>query len=160
MLSKSKNWVQMAWRWLWRPMGRWWIVSLCFWVGGLGLLYAFISLLKMPLMIGTLFAAEITVVLRFLINDRWVFGYPRPSWSRLWQFHLACAGGAAIWWCVANALPRFGVYYLIASAAGSAASVLFSMTTNFRWIWRSRSAQSSAAKSTVVAESVRSARAD
>jgi hypothetical protein len=54
----------------------------------------------------------------------------------LWQFHAACAGGAAIWWCVANALPRFGVHYLLASALGSAASAFFSMATNFKWIWR------------------------
>ena len=30
------------------------------------------------------------------------------------------AGGAAIWWMVSNALPRFGVHYLIASTAGTA----------------------------------------
>ena len=141
-------------------MGRWWIVSLCFWVAGLGILYAFISLLRMPLTLGTLLAAEITVVLRFLINDRWVFGYRRPSWGRLWQFHLACAGGAAIWWCVANALPRLGVYYLIASAAGSAASVFFSMTSNFRWIWRTHTVQNSARPTTVLSERARSASAD
>src|SRR5690242_7158358 len=75
-------------RWLehlpWRALGRWWIVGLGFYGVGLGVLYLFTSVLKMPLMIGTLLSAEITLVLRFFVNDRWVFQYRRPSWVRLW----------------------------------------------------------------------------
>jgi putative flippase GtrA len=127
----------------WRSLGRWWIVGLAFYGAGLGLLYLFIDVLRLPLLAATLMTAEITVLLRFLINDRWVFGHRFPAWVRLWQFHVASAGGAVIWWLVANALPRFGVHYLVASTAGTACSVFFSMFTNFLWIWRGRKPQGS-----------------
>jgi putative flippase GtrA len=129
------QWVQRV---PWRSLGRWWIVGLAFFAGGIGILYLFVDILRWPLPLATLVASEVTVVLRFLINDRWVFGHPRPSWMRLWQFHAASAGGAAIWWTVANTLPRFGVHYLIASTAGTACSVVFSMISNFLWVWRGR----------------------
>ena len=90
----------------------------------------------MPLMAGTAVGAEATLLSRFLVNDRWVFGYRRPTWTRLCQFHLASAGGGTIWWIMANTLPQFGIHYLLAALAGTACSVLFSMTTNFLWIWR------------------------
>ena len=131
------NWLQ---RLPWRALGRWWIVGLTFLVVGSAILYVFVSLLRWPLTIATVVSAEITLQIRFLINDRWVFGHPRPAWSRLWQFHVASAGGSSIWWVVANVLPRFGIHYLIASAVGSACSVCFSMLTNFLWVWRRRRA--------------------
>jgi putative flippase GtrA len=122
----------------WRALRRWWIVGLVFFGGGMGMLYVARDILGMPLIWGTTLAAEVTLLLRFGINDWWVFGHPRPTWTRLWQFHVASAGGAAIWWVVANMLPRFGVHYLIAATAGTACSVGFSMLTNFLWIWRGR----------------------
>jgi len=139
-------------RWLehlpWRALGRWWIVGLGFYGVGLGVLYLFTSVLKMPLMIGTLLSAEITLVLRFFVNDRWVFQYRRPSWVRLWQFHVASAGGGSVWWIVSNALPRFGVHYLIAATAASACAVGFGMTSNFLWVWRKRRDRSAASHCT------------
>jgi putative flippase GtrA len=90
------------------------------------------------LIVATSAGAEATLLLRFLINDHWVFGHQRPTWRRLWQFHLASAGGGAIWWAIANLLPRFGIHYLLAAIAGTACSVMFSLTTNFFWIWRRR----------------------
>jgi len=122
----------------WQSVGRWWIVGLAFFVGGNALLYLGHGMLKLPLPAVTLVSSEITMLLRFFINDRWVFGHPVPSWARLWQYHLASAGGWVIWWIVANALPHFGIHYLIASTAGTACSVCFSMLTNFGWIWRRR----------------------
>ena len=122
----------------WRALGRWWIVGLAFTAGGTGVLYVFKGILRLPLLAATSSAAELTIVLRFLINDRWVFRHARPTWTRLWQFHVASAGGGAVWWVVANILPRFGVHYLIASLAGTACSVGCNMLTNFLWIWRGR----------------------
>ena len=102
---------------------------------GLGVLYAFISLAGMPLLWGTLLAAEITTILRYAINDRWVFGERRPSWKRFLQYHVANAGGFVIWWISVNALPRLGMHYLVASTIGTGASVFFTMATNFLWVW-------------------------
>ena len=128
----------------WESVGRWWAVGLFFYVAGLGVLYLMRDILALPLILGTLLAAEFISLLRFLMNDRWVFGHRRPTWRRLWQFHVASAGGFAIWWTVANALPRFGVYYLIASTVGTGCSVCFSMLTNFLWVWRRRGAHTDA----------------
>jgi putative flippase GtrA len=122
----------------WRTLARWWIVGLVFLGIGTTILYIFTGLLRMPLLLGTLLSAEVTLLVRFFFNDSWVFGHRRPTWKRLWQFHVASAGGSAIWWIVANTLPRFGVHYLIASAIGSACSMFLSITTNFLWIWRHR----------------------
>lgn len=122
----------------WRSLFRWWIVGLAFTGGGLVVLYVLRDILRLPLIVATTAGAEATLLVRFLINDRWVFGHRRPTWLRLWQFHVASAGGGAIWWVVANLLPRFGVQYLLAALAGTACSVMFSMATNFLWIWRRR----------------------
>jgi putative flippase GtrA len=127
------NWPQQI---PWRTLGRWIIVGLIFLGVGTTLLYIAVDRLHMPLMLGTLLSAELTLLIRFGINDRWVFGNRFPTWLRLWQFHVAGAGGFAIWWTVANVLPRWGVHYLIASAAGSASSMFLSIMTNFLWIWR------------------------
>jgi putative flippase GtrA len=122
----------------WRRLARWWIVGLAFLGVGTALLYIFIGLFHMPLLFGTLLSAEVTLLVRFFLNDSWVFGHRSPTWKRLWQFHVASAGGSTIWWIVTYTLPRFGVHYLIASALGSACSMFLSITTNFLWIWRQR----------------------
>jgi putative flippase GtrA len=129
---------QLAERVSWRALGRWWIVGLAFTGAGLLALYVLHDVLHLPLLAATTVGAEATLLVRFLINDRWVFGRRRPTWIRLWQFHVAGAAGGAVWWVVANVLPRFGVHYLLAAAAGTACSVVFGMATNFLWIWRAR----------------------
>jgi putative flippase GtrA len=128
----------------WRPLGRWWIVGLAFTVAGLTVLYVLRDVLHLPLIVATTAGGEVILLVRFLINDRWVFGYRRPTWTRLWQFHVAGAGGGAIWWIVANVLPRFGVNYLVAATAGTACSVILSMATNFLWVWRGRTTSATA----------------
>jgi len=127
-----------------RSLGRWWLVGLAFYAIGLGMLYAVVELMRIPLWAGTLLTAEITTILRFGVYDRWVFRHPRPTWKRFWQFHAACAGGAAIWFATANVLPRWGVHYLLASTAGTGCSVVFSMFAHYLWIWRKRAADSQA----------------
>ena len=135
-------WLQYLMGWLRRlplqSLRRWWLVGLCFFAFGSAILYVFRGVFHVSLIAATFISAEITIILRFGINDRWVFGHRRPTFIRLWQFHVASAGGASIWWAVSNILPRFGIHYLIASTAGTACSVFFSMFTNFLWIWRHR----------------------
>jgi putative flippase GtrA len=115
---------------------KWWLVGMAFLAIGTGALWVAKEPLKMPLWLATITSAEFTLLIRFFINDAWVFGHKRPTWKRLWQFHLASAGGSAIWFVIALGLPQFGVHYLLASVAGSACSMCFSIMTNFLWIWR------------------------
>lgn len=101
------------------------------------MLYVFVEGLHVRLTAATLFSAEIATVLRFFVNNRWVFDNRAATWKGLWQFHCANAGGFLVWWFITNVLPHYGVHYLIAATAGIGGSIGFSMLTNFLWIWRS-----------------------
>jgi putative flippase GtrA len=122
----------------WEAMVRWWIVGTAFLVWGLGVLYVLKAYGGLPLLLATAVTAETGTILRFFVNDRWVFGYRRPTFRRLWQYQLANAGGFVIWLSVSNLLPAFGVHYLVASVLATATSVGFSLCTNFLWVWRKR----------------------
>jgi putative flippase GtrA len=124
----------------WRAMARWWVVGLVFTGWGLGALYLLKERLMLSLFAATLITAETGTLLRFLVNDRWVFGYERPTFGRLWQFHVANAASFVIAAGVVNLLPLLGIHYLLASVMATACSVGVSMVMNFVWIWK-RSAE-------------------
>jgi putative flippase GtrA len=117
---------------------RWWVVGLAFAVVNIGLLYLLHDVWALPVFAATLIAGEVGTLARFVINDRWVFGHPRPTWRRLFEYHAAVASSFVIWWSVTNLLTLWGVNYLLASLAAQACSVGWSMVTNFLWIWRKR----------------------
>jgi putative flippase GtrA len=116
-------------------MLRWLVVAVAFVGLNIGLLYVFVDLLGIPVLLATLVAAELGVLLRFVVNDRWVFGQSRITPQRLWQYHVAIAGSFTIWWIVTNVVVFFGGHYMIASVVGMGCSVLLSIATNFFWIW-------------------------
>ena len=119
-----------------RALLRWWIVGVSFIAVNMGFLYLFVDIAKLPVFVATLLAAEAGTLLRFIINDRWVFGRSRPTWQRLWQYHVANAMSLFIWWAGTNVFSHLGVHYLLASILAMACSVMVSMLTNFLWIWR------------------------
>lgn len=122
--------------WRWRAIARWFAVACAFSLGSLGLLYMFVTVFRMPLTVATLLSAEIATILRFFATNLWVFDRSASIAKGLWQFHWANAGGFAIWWSISNLLPRFGVQFMVAAVAGIGGSILFSIFTNFLWIWR------------------------
>ena len=122
----------------WRSLSRWWAVGLVFTGWGLLSMYWLKDRWQVPLMMASVIVAETGTILRFLVNDRWVFGHYRPTLKRLWQYHIANAGSFVVWWAVCNALPFFGVHYLLAFVAATACSVGFSILSNFLWVWRGR----------------------
>ena len=115
---------------------RWFAVGVVFLAWSTGVLYLLTGIRHWPVPVSSLVTAEVGTILRFLVNDRWVFENHRPTLGRFWKYHVANAGGFAIWWSVCNALPPFGVNYLIASVLATCCSVGFSIVTNFFWIWR------------------------
>jgi len=121
-------------------IARWWIVGIVFFGLTIPALYLLHDQLGLPLPVATLLAGEFLTVLRFGVNDRWVFGNPRPTWRRLIEYHAAVISSSIIWWGVTNLLPLFGVHYLVASLFGTATSVGWSMVTNFLWVWRPKAA--------------------
>jgi len=118
---------------------RWWIVGLFFTGLNLPLSWIFVDVFAWPVWLSTLLASEISTLLRFFANDRWVFGFPRPTWLRLWQYHVAIASSFAIWWTATNLLVyQLQVNYLLAQIFATCCSVGWSMITNFLWIWRKK----------------------
>ncbi|HEX2854097.1 MAG TPA: GtrA family protein [Opitutaceae bacterium] len=115
---------------------RWLVVGVLFAVLSVGLLKVLVGVLLWPFAFATLCSGELITVLRFLMVDRWVFSHPRPTWKRLWQYHIANALGFAVWWSAANLLKMVGVHYLAASILAMFVSVGFNLLSNFLWIWR------------------------
>jgi putative flippase GtrA len=138
MLFKNSLITESARKLPWRAIGRWWVIGVSFYLVGLVILYVVIGLLRVPLLTGTLLTAEATTILRYCINDRWVFEERSLSWTRFWQYHLANAGGFAIWWTIVNVLPHLGVHYLLASTVGTGCSMISTMASNFLWVWRKK----------------------
>jgi putative flippase GtrA len=117
---------------------RWFLVAGVFTAAGLGLLKVFVEVFHWHYAASTFVQSEACNLARFFVNDRWVFGRARPTWRRLWQYHVANALGFAVWWAGANALKAAGVNYLLASVLAMFGSVGVSLLTNFKWIWRKR----------------------
>lgn len=115
---------------------RWFAAGLAFMGISTALLYGFVDLLGLSVPVGTLLTAEASTLLRFVVNHYWVFGLRNPTISNCIQYHIANAGAFALWWITANALTLLGMHYLLAGIAAVACSTLFSLSTNFFWIWR------------------------
>ena len=100
------------------------------------LLYLVKEVFRIPLAVATLITAEIATILRFFVTNTWVFDRTASTAKGLWQFHWANAGGFAIWWCIGNLLPRYGVHYMVAVTAGIGGSMGFNILSSVFWIWR------------------------
>ena len=120
------------------PVVKWSIVGGVFAVLGLGLIALFFKVFHWPYWLSTALQAEIVTLLRFPINDRWVFGHAHPTWRRLGQYHIANAGSLAVWWVAANFFQRIGVHYLLSPALAAGCSVGVGLISNFLWIWRKK----------------------
>ncbi len=115
---------------------RWFAAGLAFMGISTALLFCFVDLLGLSVPIATLLTAEASTLLRFLVNHYWVFGLRNPTFRNCIQYHVANAGAFGLWWVTANALTLMGMHYLLAGIAAVAVSTLFSLSTNFLWIWR------------------------
>jgi len=120
------------------PLVRWLAAGLGFMGLNSLLLYLFIGQLGLRVAIGSLVAAEVCTLLRFFVNQYWVFRSRDAGWRRLWQYHLANGTAFVVWWCATNVLEHFGVHYLLAGILAVGFSTGFSMASNFLWIWRKK----------------------
>ena len=119
-------------------MVRWFTAGLVFMGINTVILYVLVEVIRMTVPLGTLVAAEACTLLRFFVNHYWVFGRRNPTLRDLGGYHVANAGAFVMWWGVANALTYAGMHYLLASVAAVGVSTLFSLWTNFTWIWKAR----------------------
>ena len=121
-----------------RRIVKWFAAGLGFMGISTLLLFALVDLLSLSVPLATLLVAELSTLLRFLVNHRWVFGLRNPTLRACIQYHVANAGAFAVWWTTANVLTVLGVHYLWAGILAVACSTSVSLATNFLWIWRRR----------------------
>jgi dolichol-phosphate mannosyltransferase len=89
-----------------------------------------------PLPIATAVAAEVLIIFKFLMNDRFVFNHRWPTVNRLVKYHGASAGALAVYWVAINALTLLGgIPYVLAFVLSTAAAFTWSLFTNFLWVW-------------------------
>jgi putative flippase GtrA len=111
-------------------------------VGLFGTLIEFVLLkslkevLEWPVPVATAVAAEVLILGKFVISDRWVFGHLAPSVDRLVRYHGASAGALVVYWLVINGLVQLvAIPYELGFLVGSAAALGWSFLTNFFWVW-------------------------
>jgi len=123
---------------MWQPrrVFRWVLLGVTASLLELALLHGLYDGLLWPLPIATAVAAEVLILVKFLANDRFVFGHPWPNFTRLVRYHGASAGALVVYWLVLNALSLLGgVPYVAAFVVGTAAAFAWSLITNFVWVW-------------------------
>jgi putative flippase GtrA len=120
------------------PLVRWLVAGLIFMGLTSACLYLYVDLLRFTVRIGTLLALETSTLLRFYVNERWVFATGALSWRRLGQYHVANAAASAVWWGATNLLHHWGVHHVLASILAVAFSTGFSLASNFLWVWRAK----------------------
>jgi len=114
----------------------WFVLGLVASVVELGLLRVLYELLGWALPVATAVAAEVLIIGKFLIADRWVFSHSWPAWDRLLRYHGASAGALAVYWLVINGLAALvGLPYVVGFVMGTGAALAWSLLTNFLWVW-------------------------
>ena len=122
--------------WHTRRVSAWFLLGLAASLVELALLRLLVEVVGWPLPIATAAAAEVLILVKFLVNDRFVFGYALPTPARLVKYHGASAGALIVYWIVVNALAALlGVAYVLAFIVGSGAAFGWSFLTNFLWVW-------------------------
>ncbi len=92
--------------------------------------------LGLPLPVASAVAAEVMIMVKFLLNDRYVFGHAWPTFRRLVRYHGASAGALIVYWLVINAVSVLGGEpYVAGFVIGTAAAFTWSLLTNFFWVW-------------------------
>ena len=122
--------------WQTRRVASWVILGVTSSLLELALLRGLLEGLLWSLPVATAIAAEVLIVIKFLVADRWVFHHPRPTFARLARYQGASAGALLVYWLVINWLGLIvGMLYVFAFIVGTAAAFIWSLLTNFLWVW-------------------------
>jgi len=122
--------------WQFRRVAGWFVLGVSAALVELGVLRLLYEVLGWPLAVATVVAAEVLILSKFLIADRWVFNHPWPAWDRLLRYHGASAGALVVYWLVINGLAALaGLPYVVGFVLGTGAAFTWSLLTNFLWVW-------------------------
>ncbi len=117
-------------------MGTWFVIGATAALMELALLRFLFEILGWSLPVATAIAAEVLILGKFITTDRLVFGRASPTVNRLLKYHGASGGALLVYWLVINGLAELrGVPYVTAFVVGTAAAFLWSLVTNFLWVW-------------------------
>src|SRR2546428_5703013 len=92
--------------WQYRRVASWFVLGVTASAVELALLRVLYEWLTWPLPVATAIAAEVLILGKFLVADRWVFGHPWPTMMRLLRYHGASAGALVVYWLVINGLAE------------------------------------------------------
>jgi len=124
--------------WQARRVASWFLIGATATLLELALLRLLYEIVNLPLPVATAVAAEVLIVIKFVVADRWVFGHPWPAVDRLARYHGASAGAFIVYWLIVNGLGLLlGLPYVAAFLIGTAASFTWSLMSNFLWVWAS-----------------------
>lgn len=119
-----------------RRVSAWFLLGVTASLVELALLRLLYEVWLWPLPVATAAAAEVLIVVKFLVNDRFVFGHEWPNLSRLLKYHGASAGALVVYWIVVNGLAALlSLPYVLAFIVGTGAAFAWSLITNFLWVW-------------------------
>ena len=122
--------------WATRRVAGWVLLGITASLLELVLLRALFELAHWPLPIATAVAAEALIIVKFLLNDRFVFNHEAPTVRRMLRYHGASTGALAVYWLAINALSLLaGMPYVLAFVVSTGLAFSWSLITNFLWVW-------------------------
>ena len=122
--------------WQSRRVASWFVLGVAAALIEGGLLVVLVETLSWPKPVASLVAAEVLILAKFIVADRWVFHHPWPTWNRLGRYQGASAGALVVYWLVFNGMVLIAtVPYPVAFVVGTGAAFTWSLLTNFLWVW-------------------------
>jgi putative flippase GtrA len=98
-------------------------------------LYLLYRWLRVPLVVASAAAVELTVVHNYFLNDRWTFAVRAPSIRRFGKFNVSMLGGLAVNVLVLWTLMRGGVHLLPANLLAIGAAFAVNYASSTLWVW-------------------------
>ena len=92
----------------------------------------------LPLLLASTIALELSILIRFALNDRWTFRdrHTKPLAARFYQSNFTSFGSPLICLATVNILtPYFGVSYLISNSLGILLGLAWNWFWSIRLVW-------------------------
>src|SRR5579875_4995 len=101
-----------------------------------GLLFLAHGRAHLPLLVASVLAIECAIIWNYLLNDRWTFHHPRPSFQRFWPFEAVSLVGLVVNAGILAGLDHYAhLYYLVANALAIIAAMGVNYLLNAYWTY-------------------------
>jgi putative flippase GtrA len=92
-----------------------------------------------PLLLASMLALEVSILVRFALNDAWTFRDRRSKsfLARFWQSNFTSFGSPLISLAAVNVLtPFFGISYLVSNSLGILLGVAWNWFSSVAFVWK------------------------